>query len=62
MEFRETHKVIRLGYHIVSHADELLLEKQPYTESNLSILLKLSHYLKTHGLNGKPGRSRRRDV
>lgn len=28
VEFREIQKVIRLGYHIVSHADELLLEKQ----------------------------------
>jgi len=60
VEFRETQKVVRLGYRIVSHPDELLLAKECFTESNLSRLLKLLNYLKTHGLTGKPGK--RRDV
>lgn len=59
VEFRETQELIRLDYRIVSHTDQLLLEKQHFTEPNLSRLLKLLNYLKTYGLTVKPGRRRR---
>lgn len=59
VEFRETQELIRLDYHIVSHIDQLLLEKQHFTEPNLHRLLKLLNYLKPHGLTVKPGRRRR---